>query len=101
MTPTLAPCPPREAVAVERLEARLDDRLADVLWSSEQRWEHFGPPTRDWLREVIQRVLGDVRQDILDVVRDRRAPSHGDGLRLRPALPVVGAKLGDGFAQDT
>lgn len=56
----------------EAFEARLDDRLADLRWAYEQRWEEadLGPLVREWLREVLRTAVIGMRQDLCAVARD-------------------------------
>jgi len=79
MTPTLPATrtPGERPAAVDHFQAVLDDRLADVTWQYEQRWEHLGPAARDWLREVLGAVLADVREDVVTLAREVTRSTHG------------------------
>ena len=60
--------PAARAPVVDRFAVLLDDRLADLRWSYEQKWEHLPSSTRDWLRGVLNEMLDDTRADVLALV---------------------------------
>ena len=55
-----------------RLVALVDERILNVQWQYEQRWDEaeLSPAMRDWLREVLDAVLRDIRQDVIALLRD-------------------------------
>jgi hypothetical protein len=62
--------PAETSTVVDTLTAVLDDRLDDLRWVYEQRWEHQTPAVREWLREILNCVLLDMRRDAIALLRD-------------------------------
>ena len=68
--------PTERADAVERLEAVIDARLQALVAAYELRWAGLPPSVRDWLREMLDFTILDLRREALAIVRDLLPPSR-------------------------